>query len=462
MLTTLSTLLRYAAWGITAFFVIMTLGLWGATLRTFGPSCLRHCSRMLRLCYRAGPIRQLFFIILLPTFGTWLIAIYGPAGRVLAPFPVSALMLISVLSLMQVPIPPVAVVFSSSTDSQLRLALSLKKFTGGRRVISLLDTGYLNIKPRIKDLWAITLLRSGSLTDVLRTSNPNRWQAVVRELIEISPIIIVDTRVCTPALLFEASTVLTAGSGYKAIFIRADDGTSPVLEQMLSEGNISPDSRLRVVKESELGELLRALVISRDTLPKRGDEAVATISKSISRDVRGRMPAHRSLLSTATGSSIPAVTAGITKLSSLLTPVWRFAARAMVVHLLISTIGVVWITWSTPPNKFLNLLQVLLVMNWLGGGMYFFLARSLKEVELRGNSLFISDKSDTCEIPVSQISNVTGPDWTTLRRTTLHLHETSRFGKQIVFAGRLFSAGKVARNLRQLLYANEDRKRVNV
>jgi hypothetical protein len=156
------------------------------------------------------------------------------------------------------------------------------------------------------------------------------------------------------------------------------------------------------------------------------------------------------------------VTAGITKLSSLLTPVWRFAARAMVVHLLISTIGVVWITWSTPPNKFLNLLQVLLVMNWLGGGMYFFLARSLKEVELRGNSLFISDKSDTCEIPVSQISNVTGPDWTTLRRTTLHLHETSRFGKQIVFAGRLFSAGKVARNLRQLLYANEDRKRVNV
>lgn len=461
MLTTLSTLLRYAAWGLTAFFVLMTLGVWGATLRTFGPSCLRHCLRMLRLCYRAGPIRQLFFMILLPTFGTWLIAIYGPAGKVLAPFPVSALMLISVLSLMQVPIPPVAVVFSSSTDSQLRLALSLKKFTGGRRVISLLDTGYLNIKPRINDVWAITLLRSGSLTDVLRTSNPNRWQAVVRELIEISPIIIVDTRVCTPALLFEASTVLTADSGYKAIFIRADDGTSPVLEQLLSEGNISSDSRLRVVKESELGELLRTLVVSRGTLPKPGDDAIATISKSISRDVRGRMPVHRSLL-TGTDSSIPAVTATITKLSSLLTPVWRFAARAMVAHLLISTAGVVWITLSIPQSKFLVLLQVLLVTNWLGGGMYFFLARSLKDVELRGSSLFISDRSDTCEIPVSHISNVTGPDWTTLRRTTLHLHETSRFGKQIVFAGRLFSAGKVARNLRQLLYANENRERANV
>jgi hypothetical protein len=125
------------------------------------------------------------------------------------------------------------------------------------------------------------------------------------------------------------------------------------------------------------------------------------------------------------------------------------------------TAGVLWITLSTP-YRFPALLKVLLCFNWVSGGIYFFVARSLKNVELRGSSLFISDKSNACEIPISQISDVTGPDWTTLRRTTLHLHETSTFGKQVVFAGRLFSAGKVARNLRQLLYANEDGKRANV
>ena len=218
---------------------------------------------------------------------------------------------------------------------------------------------------------------------------------------------------------------------------------------------------MRVVKESELGELLRTLVVSRDTLPKPGNDNVATISKSISRDVRGRLPAYRPL-STAPVCSIPTTSAGITKLSSLLTPVWRFGARAIVVHLLVSTAGVVWITFSTPQDRLVTLLKVLLVCNWLFGGLIFFLVRSLKSVELRDNSLFISDRSSECEIPISQISHVTGPDWTTLRRTTIHLHEPCRFGKQIVFAGRLFSAGIVARNLRGLIYASEDRKRANV
>lgn len=250
MLTTLWSLLRYGASGVAALFVIMTLSILGMTLRTFGPSCLRNCPRMVRISFHAGPIRELFLVILLPLIGTALMEIYGPLGRYLAPFPVTALAVIGLLCLTLFPV-PVAIVFSSSTDKQLRWALSLKRFTSGRRVISLLDTGYLAIKPRISDAWLITLMRSGSLTDVLRTSDPHRWQAVVRELIEISPLVIVDTRLCTPALLFEASAMLTPKYAYKAIFIRADDGTSPVLEQLLAEGSISADFQVRVVTESD-------------------------------------------------------------------------------------------------------------------------------------------------------------------------------------------------------------------
>jgi hypothetical protein len=456
MLTTLWSVLRYGAWVVVALFVIMTLGVWGATLRTFGPSCLRHCPRMLRLSFRAGPIRELFVAILLPLLAMGLMEIYGPAARYLAPFPVSALALIGLLCLTLFPVPPVAVVFSSSTDKQLRWALSLKRFTAGRRVISLLDTGFLAVKARVSDAWLITLLRSGSLTDVLRTSNPNRWQAVVRELIEISPIVIVDTRVCTRALLFEASAMLTSEYAYKAIFIRADDGTSPVLERLLSEGSISADFRAHVVKEGELGELLQRLLVSRNTLPKPGTAAAATIGQSISRDARGRRPAH-DLVSIPKSCSGPTATPG-TKLSSSLTPAWRWSARAGVVYLVTSTIWVLWLTLSIPLNTFSKravLLWSLLLLEAVGCGVYFFMARSLKNVDLRGGSLFVSDKSTECEIPISQISHVTGPDWTSLRRTTIHLHEPSGFGKQIVFAGRLFSAGKLTRNLRQLVLRQE-------
>jgi hypothetical protein len=459
MLTTLWSVLWYGAWTIAGLYFAMTLAIWGATLRTFGPSCLRHCPRMLRLSLRAGPIRELSIAVLLPLLGIGLIEFYRPLGAYLAHFPISALALIGVLCLTLFPVPPIAVVFSSSTDKQLRWALSLKRFTAGRRVISLLDTGYLAVKPRLSDAWLITIIRSGSLTDVLRTSNPNRWQSVVRELIEISPIIIVDTRVCTPALLFEASSVLTSEYAYKAIFIRADDGTSPVLERLLSEGRVAADFRVRIVKESELGELLRQLVPSRDTLPKQGSSTAETITKSISRDVRHLSPSYE-VKSVPPFSSPAPVPTGSTRLSSGLTPFWRVSVRTALIQLPLATMGLVWMTLSLPQShpysRYVVPLWWLLLFNSVSCVWSFFITRSLKTVDLKGNSLLVSDKSGECEIPISLISEVSGPD--RMQRITIHLHETSRFGKQIVFAGRFFGGGKVVRNLRQLLYTSEARK----
>jgi len=98
-------------------------------------------------------------------------------------------------------------------------------------------------------------------------------------------------------------------------------------------------------------------------------------------------------------------------------------------------------------------LWALLGLNWASSSLYFYLAYSLKKVSLSGDTLFVSNYREEIVIQLSQISRVSGPDWTGLRRITLQLHQSSAFGRKIVFAGRFLSAGKIARELRRRLYA---------
>ena len=95
----------------------------------------------------------------------------------------------------------------------------------------------------------------------------------------------------------------------------------------------------------------------------------------------------------------------------------------------------------------------MLACDWVGCAVYFYLARSLAEVSVCDDTLLISDRSERCEIHLSQVGNVTGPDRTTLRRVTLRLNGPSACGQKIVYAGRLFRAGRDVRELRRRLYS---------
>jgi hypothetical protein len=453
------TVLWWLAWGQAAMYALMTFGIWYATLRTLGLSSLRHCPRMLRLSFRSASVRELTVAFVLPSLAALLVIVYGVGGGYAAALPLKALLLISLLCSTLFLVPPTTLVFSSSTDRQLRWALALKRWTGGRRVISLLDTGYMDVKPRAGDLWSIVSRRSATLTDVLRTSDTEGWQDSVRELIDISPVVVVDTRVCTRALLFEASTMLSPEYAYKAIFVSEDDGACPVLERLLAEGAVPSDRLVCVVREDELGPLLRTLVVSRDALPGPG----GFVSRRVPIDecAARRVPGRRTEPpppAAALGGGLAGAAAepdGRQRLSTALTPFWWLMARAVVAHLPLSTVGCLWVMSILPrpvPASFATVVWSLLAFNWAGGLVYFFLARSLKKVSLRGDSLLVSERSREIEIHVSQVSKVTGPDWTTLRRITIHLRAPSAFGKKIVFAGRLFSAGRIARELRRRLY----------
>lgn len=452
--------LCYLVWGLSALYVCMTIHIWLMTLRTLGLSALRHCPRMLRLSFRASLIRELSVAILLPLIVIPLLRAYGIGGEYIAALPLNALLLMALSGFTLCLVPPTVVVFSSSTDRQLRWALALKKFTGGRRVISLLDTGYMVVKPSARDAWSIMSRRSASMLDVLRTSEKDNWQVGVKALIEIAPIVIVDTRVCTPALLFEASSVLTPEYSYKSIFLSEDDDACPVLEKLLDEGGIPADCLLSVVKEDELGPLLKSRVVSKATLPKIGSFALTPFMIGERFGRRGVKRQAKSPSMTATfQSSHPA--RGFRpeekkSLSTLLTPFWRLMAKAVVVQLLLSVAWSLWIMLTLPQLIFSSragiVLASLVICSWASSALYFYLARSLKKVCIAGDSLFVSDSSKECEIYISQISRVSGPDWTTLRRITLHLHQPSAFGQKIVFAGKIFTAGMIARDLRRRLY----------
>ncbi len=458
--------LRGLVWSIAALYVIMTVSVWVATLRTLGLSSIRRCPRMIRLSFRASPIRELAFAILSPFLMMALASALGVGAGFITELPWRPLILVASLCPTLFLVPPTVLVFSSSTNRQLRWALALKRFTGGRRVISLLDTGYMTVKPRFGDFWSVISRRSATLTDVLRTSDTKDWQSGVKELIELSPIVVVDTRVCTRALVFEASAVLAPAYAHKAIFVSEDSGRCPLLERLLDEGHIHPRSLVSVVKEDELGLLLKRLVRSKDTLPKPGSFASAPSMIAEAAGRCGPKPRARppSLMNVPQDSNTSRASGPDSRrrLSSALTPFWRLLAKGVVVHLITSTAFCLWLTLALPQRTLsgfgASTLWSLLVCNWVGCVTYFHLAHSLKNVYIAGDSLFVSDSSKESEIHLSQIDLVTGPDWTTLRRITLHLHSPSAPGKKIVFAGRFLSAGMTARELRCLIYSHAEGK----
>lgn len=451
-------LLRGLAWSLAALYLLMTFGVWLASLRTLGLLSLRRCPRVLRLTLRGSQVRELCIALLLPFLAAALAAALGLGEGFIGELPFAPFVLMASLCLTLFLVPPTVLVLSSSTDRQVRWALTLKKFTGGRRVVSLLDTGYMAVEPRVGDLWSVTLKRSATLTDVLRTSGAEGWEAGVEELIDLSPIVVVDARVCTRALLFEASAALAPRNAHKALFVSEDGGGCPLFEGLLAEGRVDPRTRVSVVGEGELGPLLAKLVASADALPKPGGfvSDPATIAEVVGRRGRVRQDPAPEPPRADHAAEAPG-TGGLRRLSTTLTPFWRRMATGAACNFLLTIVlGPLVLSapqMRTPPGLDAAILWALLVSNWVGCAAYFYLARSLTEVRIDGETLLVSDRSKQCEIHLSQVSGVDGPDWTTLRRVTIHLKGPSPFGQKIVFAGRLFRAGTDARELRRSLYS---------
>lgn len=90
------------------------------------------------------------------------------------------------------------------------------------------------------------------------------WEETVRELIDMVPIVILDTRVVSGPVLQEAAWMLQPERWHQALFVTDKEGNAPVLEQILAKAAIVRDHRTRLVREDELPERISRAIRSRD------------------------------------------------------------------------------------------------------------------------------------------------------------------------------------------------------
>ena len=148
--------------------------------------------------------------------------------------------------------PPMALLLTSSSQ---RTAALLEQLNGAllpQRVVALIDQRRL---PGRHSIW---------WTDNLRTADANVWKSIVHRLIDIAPVVVIDTCGETRAVAHEASLMLAPERIRKAVFLTDGTGQYPAL----SANGIDPyEHALRLLEPDELLELLAHCSLGRDYLP---------------------------------------------------------------------------------------------------------------------------------------------------------------------------------------------------
>lgn len=164
------------------------------------------------------------------------------------PFPYVIWVAAGLHTLSSVCLPPAVLLLSSSWADTPRLVKAVGEAVFPLRAVHLLDT-YLD--QQVPDRYRHETLSAGSL----RTYNPQKWRVVIDRLTEVVPVVVLDTRIDTPALLEEAGKLLAAGRARKTVFVVNEDGSSPTLERLRPP----PAGPFVAVREEEVGRLLRSL-----------------------------------------------------------------------------------------------------------------------------------------------------------------------------------------------------------
>src|SRR4051794_10154313 len=137
--------------------------------------------------------------------------------------------------------PPAALFLSSSSWSAADLLVEVNVALSPMRCIAFLDPKKMHF------------LQRNAIADNIRARDPKLWKSIVHQLVEMVPIIILDTRGDSRAVMQEAFIVLTPRYARKTIFILDDDGGAPALQV---HGIDPKDHALACVTVDELAPLL--------------------------------------------------------------------------------------------------------------------------------------------------------------------------------------------------------------
>jgi tetratricopeptide (TPR) repeat protein len=121
--------------------------------------------------------------------------------------------------------PPLVLVLAKSSKRGLFIQTQLDGT--GVTTASLLNWDELELRARA---WSHLAKPITNPYDIHRTTEQGDWRAEVEQLIDLVPIVILDFRELSPAVLWEADALLRPERSKKALFIVNDDRKSPVLE----------------------------------------------------------------------------------------------------------------------------------------------------------------------------------------------------------------------------------------
>ena len=147
--------------------------------------------------------------------------------------------------------------------------------------------------------------------DNLRLLGPHSWRDVVHRISGSVPIVVLDTRLASPAVVEETERMIQEPFRDKTLFVVADDGSAP---SITATGHQISLNELRTARLRDVVGMLRNMGLSKTTSPddnpllaqasfarnskrmERGMEAVARVSKpfaatlEIAERVRGLTP----------------------------------------------------------------------------------------------------------------------------------------------------------------------------
>jgi len=154
-------------------------------------------------------------------------------------------------------LPPGGVYLASSSPGRIAFfgQLSMRTIPA---IAALLEVSNL-LDP--KDGGRLFYRRAVGVQNDYRTKNPDDWTGVVRELMEMTAVIVVDGRDDTPGLEFEVKRILKNRVEFKTVFISAA-GEMPILLRRLAAKSshpsgsfflLSPDDALKVIPSHIFG-----------------------------------------------------------------------------------------------------------------------------------------------------------------------------------------------------------------
>ncbi len=244
---------RIVFWGAIAFSCLLVIPLLAGlhqlwvTVRLYRRTPLADALGTLRCTART---RNAWMILLPPVLTVIVFGIIAPARGITYPniffLPIA---LIHFLLLVTFAAPPSVLLLGSSRWESVRLFNLIERGIYPYRVVVLFEPSRSDPNRHSRFHWL------GFEFDNLRILGRHSWRDVVYRIASNVPIIVLDTRLPSPAVIEESRRMLEARFLHKTLFVVADDGSAPSLTVA------SPDQHMEALRRTTIHDVVQNLKV---------------------------------------------------------------------------------------------------------------------------------------------------------------------------------------------------------